>query len=228
MRSLSMKVPAFFSADLLRQLTTQLLNKNRIFGGAGIRLSVYRDPQEDLMPDGNRISFILESHELVNDHYILNERGLTVDICTEFTKSTGPLSAIRSASSLLYLLAGMEGCKRNLDSLILLNEAGRLVETTDSNIFLVSGNSIFTPGINQGCIPGVMRRVILELAGEAGYRINDQSSLTPSALEDAEEVFLTNAVNGIQWIMAYRERRYYKKTAKLLTGKLNELAFGGE
>jgi branched-chain amino acid aminotransferase len=226
MQLLSMHIPAHFSVALIRQLATQLLNKNRIFGGAAIRLTVFRDPVEDFVADMGRISFMLESHRIENEHFALNDKGLTIDVCSGFTKSVGPLSRIRSAYSLLYLLAGMEAGRKKHDSCILLNDAGRLVETPESNVFLISGNSLFTPGINQGCIPGVMRRVILELAGETGYRINDQCSLTPAALNDAEEVFLTGAIKGIQWVGAYQERRYYKKAAKILNEKLNERAFG--
>jgi len=222
---LSMQRPAYFSEDNINQLIIRLLNKNRIFGGAGIRLTVYRNPDEGYIPGDNNVSFMLESYKLEHDKYELNEKGFCVDICSGFTKSSGPLASVRNANSLLYLLAGIAGRNNNLDAAILLNETGRIVETINANIFLASGNSIFTPGIHQGCIPGIMRRVITGLAGEAGFRINDQSSLTPAALEDAEEVFLTNAIDGIRWVGSYKQRRYYKKTAKLLTAKLNELAF---
>jgi branched-chain amino acid aminotransferase len=225
MRLLSMEVPAFFTEHNFRQLIVRLLNKNRIFRGACIRLTVYRNPNEKYIPGDDKISFILESQTLEHDKYELNEKGFCVDICNGFTKTTGPLANVRNANSLLYLLAGISGRNSNLDAAILLNETGRLVETISANIFLVSGNSIFTPGINQGCIPGVMRKVIIGLAGDAGFNINDQSSLTPAALDDAEEVFFTNAIDGIRWVGAYRQRRYFKKTAKMLTGRLNELAF---
>ncbi len=226
MRLLSMEIPAYFTNDTFRQLTSQLLNKNRIFGGSVIRLSVYQDTPGNFIPDRGDVSFIIESQRLEHEKFTLNDRGLAVDLCTGFIKSTGPLSVVREAHSLYYLLAGMEGRKRNLDDVLMLNETGRLVETHDSNIFLVSGNAIFTPGISQGCIPGIMRRVVLDLAGDAGFRINDQSSLTPAALDDAEELFLTNAVAGIRWVVAFRDRRYYKRAAKILTEKLNAKAFG--
>jgi branched-chain amino acid aminotransferase len=128
---------------------------------------------------------------------------------------------------MLYLLAGIDAQNNNLDEVILLNESGRILETGMSNIFLVSGNAVFTPGIDQGCIPGIMRRFIIGLASRAGFRVNDQSSLTPAAMEDAEEVFLTNAIEGIRWVGAYRQRRYYNKTAKQLAAKLNDVAFKG-
>jgi branched-subunit amino acid aminotransferase/4-amino-4-deoxychorismate lyase len=225
MQLLSMEVPAWFTERNVNQLIVRLLNKNRIFGGAGIRLTVYRDTSERFIPDNGKVSYLLESHKLEYNKYELNENGYCVDICNGLIKATGPLASVRNANPLLYLLTGIAGKNNNLDASILLNESGRLVETVNSNIFLVSGNSIFTPGINQGCIPGIMRRVIIEIAMEAGFKVNDQSNLTPAALNDAEEVFLTNALDGIRWVGAYSQRRYYKKTAKLLTARLNEIAF---
>jgi branched-subunit amino acid aminotransferase/4-amino-4-deoxychorismate lyase len=225
MHSLFMEVPLYFSVENMRQLIVRLLNKNRNFGGAGIRLTIFRNDDQDYLPADNKVTFILESYPLVHARYPINEKGLYIDICSEYTKETGKLAFLRNASSLLYLLAGISGKNNNLDAVILLNENGRLVESTDSNIFLVSGNSIFTPGIDQGCIPGIMRKVIIELAGEAGYRVNDQSSLSPAALLDAEEVFLTNSIEGVRWVGAYQQIRFFKKTAKLLIAKLNELAF---
>jgi len=225
MRLLLMEVPAYFSEENMRQLILRLLNKNRMFGGACIRLTVYRNSDQDYLPADNKVVFMLESFKLEHDRYELNEKGLCVDICIEYPKTTGPLANVRNANALLYLMAGISGKNSNLDAAILLNENGRLVETADSNIFLVSGNSIFTPGTNQGCIPGIMRKVITGLAVDAGFGVNDQCSLTPAVLEDTEEMFLTNAMNGIRWVGAYRQRRYYNKTAKLLTSRLNELAF---
>ena len=225
MHTLSMDVPGFLTVPNIQQLIVRLLNKNRVFSGAGIRLTLFRDFDNTLIPVKNSVSFLMESLALEHSKYGLNEKGLSVDICRNYTKSTGPLSDIPTATPLLYLMAGIETKENNMDALILLNQAGRLVETINSNIFLVSGSSIFTPGLNQGCIPGIMRKIIIALAGASGYMVNDQSSLTPAALHDAEEVFLTNALEGIRWVGAYEQTRYFNKTAKLLTGKLNELAF---
>jgi len=221
-----MEVPLSFTRETLGVLICQLLNKNRIFGGAVIRLSVFRDTGTELMPESHGISFMIESRKLEHNQFELNEKGLTIDVFSIYTKASGPLSSIKNTNALLYLLACIDCKKNNLDDYLLLNENGKIVETTNSNIFLVSGNSIFTPGILQGCIPGVIREIIIDIAAREGYRINDQSSLTPSALEEAGEIFLTNAVDGIKWVGAYKQRRYYKKTAKLLIDKLNVRAFG--
>jgi branched-chain amino acid aminotransferase len=225
MRILLMEIPAFFTAENFQNLITQLLNRNRIFGGALIRLTVFRDGGESYAPVDNRVSFILESQKLERNFYELNEKGLVIDLCTDLSKPAIPLSSVKNSSALLFVLASLYNRKRNLDDSILLNEDGRIAESVNSNVFLVSGSSIFTPGLNQWCLPGVMRRVIITIGFESGYKVNDQCSLTPAALDDADEIFLTNVTEGIRWVGAYRQRRYYKKTAQFLIRKLNEVAF---
>ncbi len=227
MKLLSMEIPAFFTVANLHQLIERLLNKNRVFGGANVRLTVFRNDGQDFVPTDHHVSFILESNSLIAGKYDLNEKGYCIDICSEYSKIKGALPGLRNSHAITYLMAAMQGRKDNLDAVILLNEDNRLVETPNSNLFLVSGRYIYTPGTDQGCIPGIMRRIVTGLASKAGYSVNDQCSLTPVALDDAEEIFLTNATEGIRWVVAYRKRRYYNKVAKQLTSRLNNLAFGG-
>jgi branched-chain amino acid aminotransferase len=69
--------------------------------------------------------------------------------------------------------------------------------------------------------------VIIKLATDSGLQVNDHSSITPAVLDAADEVFFTNAVEGIRWAGAYRQRRFYKSTAQMLIRKLNEKVFKG-
>jgi len=226
MQSLSMEIPAYFTPANFRLLITSLLNKNRIFSGACLRITVFRNHGENLIPSLNEVSFLIESAALKSGRYEINEKGLTAGISKDFTRTADRLSHLHRPNSMLFLLAALEGRNNNIDAVILLNQVGRLTESTDSNIFLVSGNALFTPSLEQGCIHGIMRKIVIGLAVEAGYRVNDQSSLTASALLDAEEVFLTNALEGIRWVGAYQQKRYFSKTSRMLIGMLNEMAFG--
>ncbi len=226
MDMLYMKIPGWFTVKYLTHLISQLLTRNRIFGGAYVRLTLYRKSGEFIKPDDNEVSFILESQSLSENQYVLNEKGLVIDLCQDYQVHSDLLSGIKMTGSLLYVLTGLY-CERNhLDDAILLNDAGRIAGSYRSNIFLVRDSSLFTPGLDQGCIAGVMREVIIKLSVDSGIRINDQGKLTPAVLDDADEVFLTNALEGIRWVGAYRKRRYYKKTAQLLVRILNEQAFG--
>jgi len=82
-----------------------------------------------------------------------------------------------------------EGLMRSMD--------GRLVCATAANVFLVRSGCLVTPDIRDCGVAGVMRRLVLETAArmDIAIRIED---LQPEGLEQADEVFLTNAVAGIR------------------------------
>jgi branched-chain amino acid aminotransferase len=226
MKLMGMVIPESFETAFFRHLITRLLNKNRIFGGAHIRLTVFREGEE-LASESDKVSFLLESLPLTSGYYFLNERGWMIDVCTEYVKPACAFSSLASASSRLYVMTSMLARKRGMDALILLNNEGRLVESPGCHVFLVSGSSVYTPGFKQGCSVSVMRQLMLDLAGQSGLNVNDESKLTPGALEDADEVFFVNALAGIRWAGGYKQRRYYKKTALQLLKQLNDLAFSG-
>src|SRR5512133_273668 len=223
MKFLEIETPAFLNEVNIRQLSVSLLNRNKIFGGAAIRLTVFKNKEEDTKE--HSISFVLEARSLESGKYTLNDKGLAVGLCEKYKKTTGEFAHIHRAGALLYHMAAVECRHRNLDAVILMNEKGRMIETADSNLFLVKGDSLFTPGLHQGCIPGVMREVVIRIATEAGLRINDLSNLTPAAMSDADEVFITNAIRGIRWIGAWEQIRYFNKTSRLLCARLNDYAF---
>jgi branched-subunit amino acid aminotransferase/4-amino-4-deoxychorismate lyase len=225
---LGMIVPERLNYAGLARFITQLLNRNKMFGGACIRLTLFRNQGESMPPGGADASFLLESEALLSDRYALNEKGYVIDICPDYRRQTGVLSAIKTSNSLPDVMTAMFCRQNSLDDAVMMNEAGRITGSYRSNIFLVSGSSVFTPGTEQGAFPGIIREVILKLASRSGLRINEQSSLTPAVLDDADEVFFTNAVEGIRWAGAYKQRRYYKKTALMLIRKLNEMVFDGQ
>ena len=74
---------------------------------------------------------------------------------------------------------------------LLLNERGRLVEGSRSNVILALPDGLFTPPVEDGCLPGTVRRRLLE-SGQVAER-----SLTPADLEAASRVLLTNSLIGV-------------------------------
>jgi branched-subunit amino acid aminotransferase/4-amino-4-deoxychorismate lyase len=226
MELLGMAVPARLTVPSISRYITQLLNRNKIFGGAWIRLTVFRETGTDLLPGDQMTSFVLESEALESARYMLNEKGYVIDVCQEYRRAEGTLSGLKTTGYLPNVMTALFCEQQGLDDAIMLNESGRITGSSRSNIFLVKEASLFTPVLGRGCIAGVMRNVVIQLAIDAGLRVNDHSSLTPAVLEDADEVFFTNAVEGIRWTGAYRQRRFYKNTAQMLIRMLNDKVFG--
>ncbi|TDQ06887.1 branched-chain amino acid aminotransferase [Pedobacter metabolipauper] len=206
----------------LRQKTAELCKKNRFKDNARFRLSVYRAGEGLYTPDQNKCGYVLEGSALTESSYELNKKGLIVDVYDELTKPVDKLSNYKTSNSLLYVMAGLYKKQYSLDEAFILNQNGFLCESISSNVFVVYNKQIYTPALSEGCIAGVMRGVVMGIA-----KSNDipliEAQINPEVLKEAEEVFVTNAVGGIRWVMGYGRKRYFNEMSKLLSHKLNEL-----
>jgi branched-chain amino acid aminotransferase len=101
-----------------------------------------------------------------------------------------PLTAVKSASKLLHVLARAEAEDLGADEALLLNSAGDVAEATSGNVFWLADGRLFTPPLTDGALAGVTRAWVLRLAAELGLPAAEQSG-TPDDLRAAEGVFLT-------------------------------------
>ena len=88
------------------------------------------------------------------------------------------------------------------DDALLINERGQIAECTSANIFLVRGRRLLTPPLSSGCLGGITREIIFEIAPQAGLEIRE-AELTTDDLSTAEEVFIsstTREVSGVGFI----------------------------
>jgi len=106
------------------------------------------------------------------------------------------LAGLKCASYAENLLILEEAGECGWDEALVFNHAGHLCEAAMANVFLVRGGGMYTPPLSAGCLPGVMREVVLEWAEELGEAC-EVGDLTESDLWAADEVFLTSAVRGV-------------------------------
>lgn len=225
MKLLELEIPSFFTQDFIERETARLLNKNRIFGSARVRLTVFRNQGGLYEPQNNGVNISIQANPLPSNFYELNSKGLVVDVFTRFRKPVNELSNIKSCNSLLYVLAGLHKKRIGVDDCLLVNDQNRVAESISSNIFFAMGNNLYTPSLSEGCVEGVMRQLVVSVAPQLGIKVMDGAEVDPNELLHADEMFLTNAVKGIQWVVGLRERRYYCKLSKLLIDKLNRITF---
>ena len=119
-------------------------------------------------------------------------------------------------------MAGIFKTQNKLDEVFLLNQNGFLCEAGSSNIFVWYQNHLYTPALSEGCVEGVMRQVMINIAKKNNIAITE-AQINPEILYEADEVFLTNASRGIQWVMGYGVKRYFNKVSKMLLDELNKL-----
>lgn len=224
MHVLSMHIPEKFSQHFLHGQIISLMKKNRIYQGARIRFTVFRNDGGYYTPENNDISFLIETIPLETIVYGAQHKGLHLGLFDKIKKPLNVLSPLKTANSLVCVLAGVFKKENNLDDCIILNERGSIVETISSNIFFVRGNTIFTPPLKDGCIHGIMRDQIIQIAKEMNFKIEDQASISLDFISLADEIFTTNAVSGIQWVLGFGERRFFHDVSASLLIRLNETA----
>jgi branched-chain amino acid aminotransferase len=109
------------------------------------------------------------------------------------------LAGIKAISYAENLIALEEAKSRGAGEAILANTVGDLCEAATSNIFLVEEGRIVTPPLSSGCLPGVMREVVLEACGRAGLKAAEERRPI-DVLSTCREAFLTSSLRGVQSI----------------------------
>lgn len=213
-----------WSVELFKDQVNALYRENHKEGGAArIRCTLFRDEGGYYTPYSNQASLLIESEALETGTFVLNNKGITLTLYDEIRKHQNKLSQTKSINAQLYVLASLY--KRNLGfgDALLLNQEGMIAEATASNVFIYLNGTFKTPAIHQGCVEGIMRAVIIEIMHENGMDIIEDR-ISPADLEKAEEVFLSNAVQGIRWVKEFNNRKYNNKMASVLLSLLSRKA----
>ncbi|HWZ98084.1 MAG TPA: aminotransferase class IV [Candidatus Dormibacteraeota bacterium] len=101
------------------------------------------------------------------------------------------LAGVKTISWLPNVWAFAEAQKEGFDEVVLLNERGEVAECTAANIFVVKGEKVCTPPLASGCLEGVTRGILMEIAPEAGISVVEQT-LKPEDFANADEVFISS------------------------------------
>jgi branched-chain amino acid aminotransferase len=112
---------------------------------------------------------------------------------------------IKSNNLLNNALAMQEAIRRGADEALMQNQAGELVECSQSNFFLVRDGGLLTPPIDAGLLPGVTRQFVLDLARDLGVRA-DETRVTPPDLITAGEAFITGTTREVTPVVAVDDR----------------------
>jgi branched-chain amino acid aminotransferase len=123
--------------------------------------------------------------------WVRNDRGATAGL-----KTTSYAENVRS---LAY------AHERGASEAIFANTRDELCEATGSNVFVVRDGAVATPPGSSGCLLGVTRALVLELAAAAGIAV-DETPLPIDALRDADEAFLTSTTREVQPIAHVDDR----------------------
>jgi branched-chain amino acid aminotransferase len=216
-----MNVPSGFNAITFEDNLTALIHKKGIAAGGRIRVTFFRNGGGRYTPESNDVWWVAEAEALSDNEFVINEEGLNVDIYPEMKKTRNVLSNFKNLAAQIYVHSGIWARSEGLSEALISNERNHIIESTRSNLFLVSNRVLYTPGLDGGPVGGIMRAAVIQVALNHGYKVYE-CDLTPQELLRADEMFLTNAILGIQWVTGYRTKRYFSATSKDLVTLLNQ------
>jgi len=222
MKTFKLETPLNFNQDKLKQEVIALVNKNNISLGGRVRITFSRKSEGFYSPEQNEMEYVIEASSKIDNFYTLNETGIVVDLFPVLKKQINQFSTFKNLNCQIYIHGSLYAKEKLLDDVLIQNETHGIIESSVSNIFLVSNGVLYTPSLTEGCVGGTMRMTIINLAIQNGIKVYE-CNLTPQNLLAADEIFLTNAITGIKWVSSYRTKRYFNNTSKKILTYLNEL-----
>ncbi len=166
-----------------------------------IRLQVFR------LNTDESIHYLLEGRALEPGIFGWQENGLATGISARVVKSADSIANLKTTSRLNYNIASTEALSEGWDDILITNPSGHIAESSISNIFWIAKETVYTPPLSSGCIAGIMRKKLLQSNTLAGLRVQEKE-LDTDTLNRAEEIFLSNAIRGIQPVTTFNGRNY--------------------
>lgn len=199
-------------AELQRQIE-RFLSKNKLFKSAVISLKFFKEEA------GTK--YIVSAKSIESFQYDFNKTGLQVDVFEVIKKPVSELSALSFGSERYWEIAKNRLSGSGLDEYLIQNIEGKIIESTERNIYLIKEDDLFYPAINSGTFIDVSLPAIINIAKQLGWNTIKTDGFSEQELMNADELFIANSLVGIQWILGLRGKRYYNVKSKIMLEKLN-------
>lgn len=181
------RVPFPFDPEQVRRHLGELLRANQVVEGTARIYMIY-----------NRVGFWQSDEPMPQVDLVLYTAGMPahteparLGLGEHGRHAASPLAGVKVTSWLNNVWHLAEAQRQGWHEVVLLNERGEVAECTAANIFCVKNEKVLTPPLSSGCLEGVTRGVLLEIAPGAGFPIAEQT-LRPDDLYAADEIFITS------------------------------------
>lgn len=214
---LNMQLPVSTNpTHILNQIEeTAIINKHT--NCSKIRLTIYR-LGEDFENIQKSACYIIQSFSTDKPLPSINDNGLEMGIYKDALKTSDKFSSLKTNNYLPYFMARLWAKKQHLNEAVVCNSFGRIADATIANIFIIDNGIIKTPPLSEGCIDGVMRRYLVQCIKKDNLPFREERIHTDQLL-NAAEVFLSNAIKGIQWVKRIDTSNYTNSVTSFLYNK---------
>jgi len=193
----------------------ETLEANGMFDGAHVRLTLTR---------GEKVTSGMNPR--------LNQSGCCLIVLAEWKAPVYPGAGIRLITSAIRrnspqcvdskihhnnlinnILAAIEANVAGVDSALMLDVAGFVSETNDTNVFLAKKGILYTPHADS-CLPGITRAMMIKLAREDGATVVEKN-LSLTEVYSADEMFTTGTMGELTPVLEVDGRRIGEQAGEL-------------
>lgn len=221
LRIVRMDIPMHFTLEYMESQVLELVATLPQALSYRARITFFRQPGGRYLPTAKNTDFVITAEPLADALYKVSDATYEVELYKDFYVSKQLLSTIKSTNRLINVTASIFAHENSYDNCLLVNDDKNVIEGLQSNIFMLSGGKLTTPPIADGCLNGVMRKQVLELAKKVEGIEVSEASISPFDLQKADELFLTNVITGIQPITKYRKKEFTTSLSQELVKRLN-------
>jgi len=220
--ALLMNLKIVASKNDFRNDIERLLIKNKVTKGGSLKILLFRDEGGKYLPENNQTSCLIISKFSDKILFTLNKKGVELGFYKTQLKPINKLSNYKTMSALQSVMCSLDANQKGKDDCLMFNTKNHIIESANSNIFYVKNNNIYTPKLSDGPVDGTMRNCLLRLKN-LNYNIIEVKVKTEDILK-ADEVFLTNALQGVKWVSQIEAQQFdSQKVSQLLVEKINQL-----
>jgi branched-chain amino acid aminotransferase len=221
MRIVRMEIPMNFTMEFFEDQIISLAKANNCSDSARVRITVYRNDGGNYLPLHRSVSFLINCTPLEDKLYSIDTKPYEVDLYKDFYIAKQLLSTLKTTNKILNVTASIFAVENGFDNCLLLNESKNVAEALQGNVFMVLNGKLITPPLSEGCLNGVMRMQILNLASKIENLEVEELEISPFDLQKAEELFISNVIKGIQPITKYRKKEFGNALATKIVTLLN-------
>ncbi len=222
MRIVRMEIPMNFTMEYFEAEVIKTAQSNHCANAARVRITFYRDSQGYYTPNQSCVQYVIQAQPLNEKFYKCAEEAYEIELYKDFYLAKNLLSTIKTTGKMIHVTAGIFARENGYQNCLLMNDDKNIVEAINGNLFIVRGHKLSTPPISEGCLNGIMRKNVLQLASKIdGIQVSEEI-ISPFDLQNADELFITNVIHGIQPVSQYRKKKFTANLSVQLTELINE------
>lgn len=222
MRILRMEIPMHFTPEFLESQIMDLVDtQSEKAKSYRVKLTVFRATGGYYTPTSNSVKFIITLSPLDSDIYNSHTDSCEIELFKDYFIAPNLLSTLKTNNKAINVVGSIFAKENNYDNCLLLNTNKNIIEALNGNVFLVKDNVIKTPPLADGCLKGIIRDQLIDMISKSDNYDLIETSISPFELQKADEIFITNVIQGIKPVTKFRKKTYTTEAAKKFQNKLN-------